>query len=231
MRRYLIYWLGGLLCAVVALIAAAWAFGAVWFDGPFGAGNKLAAALLVIAFMVVLIFVRPFWRKLGIFVALFAGVLIWWLTLSPTNEATGNRTWRSWRGPTFKAMKSHSTTSATATTGPRWTTPRIGKPAPCASRRSPASTSRSITGARPGSRIPSSAFNSLTRRRSVSPSRCARSSAKATRPIGGLYRQFELIYIVADERDVIRLRTNYRKERYLSLSHNDFAGAGARTFP
>ena len=30
--------------------------------------------------------------------------------------------------------------------------------------------------------------------------------------IGGLYRQYELIYIVADERDVIRLRTNYRKE-------------------
>ena len=29
--------------------------------------------------------------------------------------------------------------------------------------------------------------------------------------IGGLYRQYELIYIVADERDVIRVRTNYRK--------------------
>ena len=28
--------------------------------------------------------------------------------------------------------------------------------------------------------------------------------------IRGLYRQFELIYIVADERDVIRVRTNYR---------------------
>jgi hypothetical protein len=28
--------------------------------------------------------------------------------------------------------------------------------------------------------------------------------------IGGLYRQYELIYICADERDVIRLRTNYR---------------------
>ena len=28
--------------------------------------------------------------------------------------------------------------------------------------------------------------------------------------IGGLYRQFELIYIVADERDVIRVRTNFR---------------------
>jgi hypothetical protein len=29
--------------------------------------------------------------------------------------------------------------------------------------------------------------------------------------IGGLYRQFELIYIAADERDVVRVRTNFRK--------------------
>ena len=30
--------------------------------------------------------------------------------------------------------------------------------------------------------------------------------------LAGLYRQYTLIYIVADERDVIRLRTNYRRE-------------------
>ena len=30
--------------------------------------------------------------------------------------------------------------------------------------------------------------------------------------VGGLYRQYELIYVVSDERDVIRLRTNYRHE-------------------
>jgi hypothetical protein len=29
--------------------------------------------------------------------------------------------------------------------------------------------------------------------------------------VKGLFRQFELIYVVADERDVVRLRTNYRK--------------------
>ena len=29
--------------------------------------------------------------------------------------------------------------------------------------------------------------------------------------VRGMYRQFTLIYIVADERDPIRLRTNYRK--------------------
>jgi Domain of unknown function (DUF4105) len=30
--------------------------------------------------------------------------------------------------------------------------------------------------------------------------------------LGGLYRQFKLIYIAADERDVVRLRTNYKRE-------------------
>jgi hypothetical protein len=30
--------------------------------------------------------------------------------------------------------------------------------------------------------------------------------------VKGLFRQFELFYVVADERDVIRLRTNYRKD-------------------
>jgi len=35
---------------------------------------------------------------------------------------------------------------------------------------------------------------------------------KAYSTIGGLYRQFELIYIAADERDVVRLRTNFKGE-------------------
>ena len=56
-----------ILAIPVAIIAIAWAFGAVWFDAPFGAGNRLAAVLLAITFVVVLLFVRPFWRKLGIF--------------------------------------------------------------------------------------------------------------------------------------------------------------------
>jgi len=31
-------------------------------------------------------------------------------------------------------------------------------------------------------------------------------------PIKGLFRQYELSYVIADERDVLRLRTNYRKD-------------------
>lgn len=35
---------------------------------------------------------------------------------------------------------------------------------------------------------------------------------QAQTAIGGLYNQYGLLYILADERDVLRLRTNYRKE-------------------
>jgi hypothetical protein len=37
--------------------------------------------------------------------------------------------------------------------------------------------------------------------------------------IGGFYRQFELIYVAVDERDAIRVRTNYRKDEDVYLYH------------
>ena len=43
-----------------------------------------------------------------------------------------------------------------------------------------------------------------------SPSRCARRT-KPYATLPGFFRQYELVYVVADERDVIRVRTNYRK--------------------
>jgi hypothetical protein len=36
--------------------------------------------------------------------------------------------------------------------------------------------------------------------------------AESYSSIAGFFRQYELVYVVADERDVIRLRTNYRKD-------------------
>jgi hypothetical protein len=41
--------------------------------------------------------------------------------------------------------------------------------------------------------------------------------SEAYSTIKGFFRQFELIYIVADERDVIGLRTNYRKNEFAHL--------------
>jgi hypothetical protein len=46
--------------------------------------------------------------------------------------------------------------------------------------------------------------------------------------IRGLYRQFALIYVVADERDVIRLRTNYRQGEDIYLYRTTITPVQAR---
>ncbi len=46
--------------------------------------------------------------------------------------------------------------------------------------------------------------------------------------LAGIFRRYTLIYIVAEERDVIRLRTNYRKDEEVYLFHLKVAPARAR---
>ena len=48
--------------------------------------------------------------------------------------------------------------------------------------------------------------------------------------VKGLFRQFELIYVVADERDVVRLRTNYRRGEDVYLFRLNASPAQARQF-
>jgi hypothetical protein len=48
--------------------------------------------------------------------------------------------------------------------------------------------------------------------------------------IKGFFRQFELIYIVADERDLVRLRTNYRKGEETYLYRSRMTPDQVRTF-
>ena len=46
--------------------------------------------------------------------------------------------------------------------------------------------------------------------------------------VKGLFRQFELTYIIADERDLVRLRTNYRKDEEVNLYRLQATPAQAR---
>jgi hypothetical protein len=46
--------------------------------------------------------------------------------------------------------------------------------------------------------------------------------------IGGFFRQYELIYVVADERDVIRVRTNFRRGEDVYLYRTTATPAQAR---
>ena len=207
-----IRWVGELLILLTAIIAIAWAFGAVWFDAPFGSANKVLAWILAVASVAVLVFVRPFWRKVGAVALLFGGVLAWWLTLSPTNDSdwqpdVAQKAWADIQGDevTFHNVRNCDYRTETDYT-PHWETRtvRISQ----------------ITGidlaidywgspwiAHPivsfqFADAPPLCFSIETRKR----------VGQTYSTIGGLYRQYTLIYVVSDERDVIRLRTNYRHE-------------------
>src|SRR5437867_12077335 len=66
----------------VAIVAVAWAFGALYFDFPrIGA---LAAILFVVILLAIVIFVRGKLLKLAIVFGAFAAVVSWWLTLMPS---------------------------------------------------------------------------------------------------------------------------------------------------
>ena len=207
-----IRWVGGLLALLTAIIAAAWAFGAIWFDGPFGAGNRIAAALLAITFVVVLLFVGPLWRKVGAVALLFGGVLIWWLTLKPSNDGNwqpdvAQLAWADINGDEFTFHNVRNCDYRTDTDyTPHWETRTVRL--------------SQITGidlaidywGSPWIAHPIVSFQFAD-----APPLCFSIETRKTvgqtySTIGGLYRQYALIYLVADERDVIRLRTNYRHE-------------------
>jgi hypothetical protein len=211
-------WLAAFLCAI-------WAIGALYFDFP--KAGPLAAIVFVIAILVSVIFVRGKLLKLGIVFGAFAVVVSWWLTLKPSNDRlwqpdVAQTAWAEINGDevtihnvrncdyrTETDFTSHwetRTVRVSQITGidlaiDYWGSPWIAHPI----------VSFQFADA------PPLCFSIETRKK----------VGQTYSTIGGLYRQFELIYIVADERDVIRVRTNYRKED-IYLYHTTISQARAR---
>jgi hypothetical protein len=77
-----------LLLRVLALPAVAWAAGALWIDGP---ESRVTAGALVGGYVMaslVLLVRRPLRRNLVLAAVLFAVVVGWWLTIPPSNDRT-----------------------------------------------------------------------------------------------------------------------------------------------
>ncbi|HYC21953.1 MAG TPA: DUF4105 domain-containing protein [Candidatus Bathyarchaeia archaeon] len=208
--------LRGLLCLplILALVLAiAWAAGALWFDGPAWrvAAGSLAGGLVLLA-LLLLFAVRPFWRSAVLITFTFLAVLAWWSTIRPSNrrlwqpdvaqvasaEINGdqirirnvrNFDYRSetdytprWEERTVDLSKLTSTDLFISFWGPTAIAHTI--------------LSFEFSDGRP------LAFSVETRKK----------EGDSYSAIRGFFKQYELIYIVADERDVVRLRTNYRGE-------------------
>jgi len=199
---------------VVALIAAvlcvAWAFGALYFDFP--KVGPFAAILFVIALLAIVIFVRRKLLKLGILFGACALVAAWWLTLKPSND----RAWQpdvaqtAWAEINGDEVTIHNVRNCDYRTEtdftPHWETRTVRL--------------SQITGmdvainywGSPWIAHPIVSFQfsdglplcfSIETRKTV---------GQQYSTLEGFYRQYTLIYVVADERDCIRLRTNYRRE-------------------
>ncbi|MBI1284237.1 MAG: DUF4105 domain-containing protein [Thiobacillus sp.] len=205
--------LGRLLLWIILLAATAWGGAALWFDGP---GSRPLAALLAmlysLASLASLLMLRPRRRAYAVFVALFGVVLVWWLSLAPSNE-------RDWqpdvaRLPTAEIqgdkvtihnVRNFDYRSETDFTE-HWETRSYdlsklrgldlfviywGSP----------SIAHTILSwdFEDGQQL----AVSIETRKEVGESYSA---------VRGFFRQFELYYVIADERDVVGVRTNHRHE-------------------
>jgi len=196
--------------AWIAPLCATWTFGALYFDFP--KAGPFAAILFVIALLAIVIFVRGKLLKIAIVFGAFAVVVSWWLTLKPSNDRAwqpdvAQTAWAEINGDEITVHNVRNCDYRTATDfTPHWETRTVRL--------------SQITGidlainywGSPWIAHPIVSFQfsdglplcfSIETRKTI---------GQQYSTLAGLYRQYTLIYVVADERDVIRLRTNYRRE-------------------
>jgi len=196
------------LAWMVAVLCAAWAIGAIYFDFPKFA--ELAAAFFAFSLLVAVIFVRRKTLKLAAVFSGFAVVLMWWLTLKPRND----RPWQpdvaqtAWAEPNGDDVTVHNVRNCDYRTEtdftPRWETRTVrlsqltGMDLAITYWGSPL-IAHPIVSFRFADALPI-CFSIETRKM----------MGQKYSAVRGLYRHYTLIYIVADERDAIRVRSNYR---------------------
>lgn len=193
---------------LLAVGGVIWSFGAMRYDLPFL--NTAISNAFALVMLATVVFLRGHRRKLCVLFLGFAVVLGWWLTLKPSN----NRNWApdvakvAWADiegddVTLYNVRNFDYRTETDYT-PRWETRNV---------RLSQLTGVDVAICYWGS--PYMAHPIVSFQFTDGPPVCfsietRKEVGESYSALGGLYRQFELIYTIADERDVIRLRTNYR---------------------
>jgi hypothetical protein len=200
------------LAAPILILASLWASAAIWIDGPLhGAAGVVIAAIPPSATLFALIRFS-FRRAFFVGAVVLAGVAGWWSSIEPSNDRdwladvarpptaqfdgdlvtihnVRNFDYRSeneyterWEDRTYDLSKIEGVDFFLSYWGSPWIAHTIVS--------WPFSDGRHL------------AISIETRKE----------KGEAYSAVLGFFRQFELYYVVADERDVIRLRTNYRGE-------------------
>jgi hypothetical protein len=203
-----------LVVALVLALALGWAALAIWFDGP--ASRPLAAALdvaLLALVVALLVRVRPLRRALAAVVVVWAVVLGWWLAIPPradrdwrpevarvtTAEVDGdvvhlhdvrNFDYRSetdfterWEDRTYDLSQVRGVDLFLSFWGPTLVAHTI------------------------------MSWEFADGRHLAISIETRKERGEEYSAVRGFFRQYEIYYVVADERDVVRLRTDQRGER------------------
>lgn len=196
---------------LVLLVGMLWAFGALWYDFPLTDLRPWPAAAFGVVAVLIAILLRPRWRAKLVVAVMVILVMIWWFTLQP-------RQFRNWKDEvalnpeakvegdivTFHNVRNFDYRTETDFT-PRYETRRLDM--------------KNLRGVdifinywgSPYMAHPIMSYDFGKDGHICFSIETRPEKGEAYSAIGGLYRQFELFYVVADERDVIRVRTNYRE--------------------
>ncbi len=205
--------LGWAVFGLVVVLALAWCAAALHFTGPRPAllADGLAAAR-VVAGLVVLFAVRPFGRTLTALVVLFAVWALWWSNVMPRNDRdwqpdVARTAWVEIDGDrlTVHELRNFDYRSETDYTE-RWETRTFDL-----AKLQGVDLFMSYWGA-PGIAHTIMSWDFSDGQHLAVSIETRKEKGEEYSAVKGFFKQFEIYYVVADERDVIRLRTNYRKE-------------------
>ncbi len=215
--------------SVVLALCSLWAAAALYVDVRI-AGLRLPVALSFVVLITLAMFkIRPFLLAIACGFGLFGAVLVWWLLIAPTNDANwladvAQRPWTETEGEqvTIHNLRNFGYKSELDYL-PNWETRRVDL-----SKLTGVDLFVNFWGSPHIAHLilsfqfenaPAVAFSIETRK----------TVGQEYSAVLGFFRQFALIYVVGDERDLVRVRTNYRKGEDLYLYHMNLSPRVSRS--
>ena len=204
--------IGLVLAILVAIGVTGWAAAAIYFDSPLGSLRPVVAVLYLVAMLAAIVFLRPAYQGALVALAGFVIVALWWFSLKPSDQ----RNWQPDNAETayadvngdqvtihnFRNCNYRTETDYTC----QWETRSYNL--------------ANLSGAdifitwwgSPWIAHPIVSFDFGDQGHVAMSIETRDEVGQDYSAIRGFFRQYALTYIASDERDVIRLRTNYRKD-------------------
>ena len=210
MSKLLRWLLAGIrtLCLILLL---AWGTLAIYYNLPW-AWARLALAVAFFIFGIWALWYSRTWRAIAVFAALFVGVVAWFISIKPSHD-------RPWRPEVAVMPRAFIDGDRVRITGVRNFEYRSRDDFTVRYEEHEVSLSHLtsldfyLSYWMPGPIAHTFLSFGFDNAPPISISIEARPEiGESFEPVASLFKQFELIYVVGDERDLVRVRTNYRKE-------------------